>query len=84
LLAINAVAFCTYGYDKAISGSRRTRVPEIVLLALALCGGTVGAWVGRVLFRHKTQKESFRRQFHVIVGLQVALLAVYWIWRARL
>jgi uncharacterized membrane protein YsdA (DUF1294 family) len=30
LIAITLVAFLTYGYDKAIAGTGRTRVPEKV------------------------------------------------------
>ena len=85
LVAISGVAFLTYGYDKAVAqavaGSRQTRVPEVVLLGLALCGGTLGAWAGSVVFRHKTKKESFRRRFWTIVGLQVVVLAAYGVWR---
>jgi uncharacterized membrane protein YsdA (DUF1294 family) len=82
LIAINGVAFLTYGYDKAIAGSRRTRVPESVLLALAAAGGSAGAWIGQRVFRHKTSKVSFRRRFTWVVAIQVMLLVVYWVWIA--
>ena len=35
------------------------RIPELVLHALALIGGVLGAWAGRVVFRHKTQHPMF-------------------------
>jgi uncharacterized membrane protein YsdA (DUF1294 family) len=82
LIAINGVAFLTYGYDKAIAGSRRTRVPESVLLALAAAGGSAGAWIGQRVFRHKTSKVSFGRRFTWVVAIQVMLLVVYWVWIA--
>lgn len=31
----------------------------MVLHALALVGGVVGAWAGRVVFHHKTQHPAF-------------------------
>lgn len=77
LMAITLVAFLTYGYDKAISGSDRTRVPEKVLLALTFAGGTIGTFAGRSLFRHKTIKASFRRQLWLVVGAQVILMILY-------
>jgi uncharacterized membrane protein YsdA (DUF1294 family) len=80
LIAITLVAFLTYGYDKTIAGSERTRVPEKVLLALTFAGGTLGAFVGRSLFRHKTIKASFRVQLWLVVGFQVLLVLVYIVW----
>ena len=80
LIVITLVAFLTYGYDKAIAGSDRTRVPEKVLLALTLAGGTIGAFAGRSFFRHKTVKASFRAKLWLVVGFQVLLVLVYIIW----
>lgn len=77
LLAISLVTFLTYGYDKLIAGSGRTRVPERVLLALAFAGGTLGALAGMWLFRHKTAKASFRLKFWLVVAAQIAVLLVY-------
>ncbi len=77
LLVISLVTFLTYGYDKLIAGSGRTRVPERVLLALAFAGGTLGALAGMWLFRHKTAKASFRLKFWLVVVAQIAVLVVY-------
>ena len=70
----SVVTFAAFGYDKAMARSKRTRVPEMVLLALTLSGGTIGALIGRVVFRHKTRKVSFRRQFWAVIGVQILLL----------
>ena len=80
LIAISLVTFLAYGYDKAIAGSDRTRVPEKVLLSLTFAGGTVGALIGRVFFRHKTVKTSFRIQLWLVVGIQIILVLVYIVW----
>ena len=74
LLAFSAVAFLAYGYDKLIAGTERTRVPEKVLLLLALLGGTPGALVGMQVFRHKTTKPSFQQQFWLVVLFQIILV----------
>jgi uncharacterized membrane protein YsdA (DUF1294 family) len=80
LLVITLVTFWTFGYDKAIAGQSAQRIPERVLLALSFCGGTLGAILGRVFFRHKTAKLSFRVKFWALVIGQLGLVAVYYIW----
>ena len=74
LACSTVVTFGVFGYDKAIAGTKRTRIPEIVLLALTFFGGTLGALVGRIVFRHKTRKLLFRRQFWAVIGIQILLL----------
>ena len=76
LACSTVVTFCAFGYDKAIAGSHRTRVPEIVLLALTFFGGTLGGLAGRALFRHKTRKVRFRKQFWAVIAIQILLLVV--------
>ncbi len=77
LLAFNAATVLVYGYDKAIAGGRRRRVPERTLLALALCGGTPGALLAMWLFRHKTAKRSFRNGLALVIAAQlIAVIAL--------
>jgi uncharacterized membrane protein YsdA (DUF1294 family) len=52
-------AFAAYGIDKAQARRGGWRVPEWLLHALALGGGVIGAWAGRLVFRHKTQRPGF-------------------------
>lgn len=85
LACSTVVTFGAFGYDKAVSRSRGTRVPEIVLLALTFFGGTLGALAGRAVFRHKTRKVPFQRQFWAVIGIQILLLvAVFTILRPDL
>jgi uncharacterized membrane protein YsdA (DUF1294 family) len=51
--------FAIYGIDKAQARREGWRVPEWLLHALAIGGGVIGAWAGRLVFRHKTQKPAF-------------------------
>ena len=77
LVAVNVVAFAYYGLDKARARSATRRVPELVLHGLALAGGSIGAYFGMRLFRHKTIKGgAFRVLFWVIVAFQLALIVV--------
>ena len=52
-------AFAMYGIDKRQAQQDGWRVPEAVLHGLALTGGVIGAWAGRYVFGHKTQKPVF-------------------------
>ncbi len=76
LAAVNVTAFGYYGYDKARAQSASSRVPEVVLHGLTAAGGSLGAYAGMELFRHKTVKGKFRILFWCIVALQVALIAL--------
>jgi uncharacterized membrane protein YsdA (DUF1294 family) len=82
LAGVNLATIALYGYDKAIAGGTRTRVPEKVLHLLALIGGSPGALLAQSLFRHKTVKASFRRMYWLIVLFQLtAIGAAVWYWR---
>ncbi|MBN1579264.1 MAG: DUF1294 domain-containing protein [Anaerolineae bacterium] len=82
ILAINVVTLVLYRYDKAISAGTWTRVPEIVLLALALLGGSPAAYVAIYTFRkrHKAKKLSFVATYWLIVVIQgiVLLMVLFW------
>ena len=74
ICGVSIASFATYGYDKAIAGRGVTRVPEIVLHALTAVGGTLGSFLGMQIFRHKTQKKSFRIVFWIIVAIQIIVI----------
>jgi uncharacterized membrane protein YsdA (DUF1294 family) len=81
VISINLVALFAYRFDKGIAGSERTRVPERILLLLALAGGSLGAILGMYFVgeHHKTSKTSFMVPFYAILVVQVILLGIY-IW----
>lgn len=74
LVAINGVTFLLYGIDKFKAKRSRWRIPESVLLGLAVIGGSVGAWLGMIVWRHKTQHNKFRYGIPLILAIQIALL----------
>ena len=80
-VSINVVTFCVYAFDKRAARKKAWRVSERTLHAYALVGGTPAALYAQKKLRHKTKKESFRRQFYVVMAVQVLLLAgaVYWL-----
>jgi uncharacterized membrane protein YsdA (DUF1294 family) len=74
LVAINLAAFAAFGMDKRRAEEGDRRIPERTLLALALWGGTAGAYAGRKVFRHKTRKQPFSDDLFRVVVLQVMAL----------
>lgn len=73
---VNLAAFLVFGIDKLLARNRRRRVSEATLLALAVVGGSLGAWAGMYMFRHKTLHAKFRFGIPIIMICQVVLLAL--------
>ena len=73
---INIITFFVYGLDKLKAVNHWWRIPEWVLLGLAAAGGSVGAYLGMIIFRHKTMKPLFRFGVPVIFLLHV-IIAVF-------
>jgi len=73
LMIVNGFAFIIYALDKWLAGKNFRRVPEKLLLLLAIIGGSVGAWSSMLLFRHKTKHWQFSIGVPVILLLQIAL-----------
>ena len=77
---INAWTMFRFWQDKmraAINGERR--IPEADLLSLAIIGGTVGAFLGRHIFRHKTRKEPFSTYLQTILVMQIGAMIGFWL-----
>lgn len=80
-LAICLVAFVVYSFDKTMAIYGRWRVPEALLLLLAVFGGATGALMSMTLFRHKTQKNIFRITLPlVLVGQFATALWLLYLW----
>ena len=75
LLLINLIAYAAFGMDKGRAQRKRWRIAEKDLLLLAVLGGTPGAYLGRMRFRHKTQKREFSVLLHLIAVMQIATLS---------
>ena len=74
LIIINIITFFVYGLDKLKAVNHWWRIPEWVLLGLAVAGGSVGAYLGMMVFRHKTLKPLFRFGVPVILLVQVIVI----------
>ena len=81
LAIITVVTFSVYGIDKWKSQHKRWRIPESVLLGLAVIGGSVGALLGMKVWCHKTQHKKFKYGVPAILAVQVAV--VVWLLSAN-
>lgn len=71
LLTLNLLTFIIYGIDKFKAKKAKWRIPESTLLFLAVFGGSIGAWLGLQVWRHKTQHKKFYIGIPMILTLQV-------------
>lgn len=77
-VGVNVVTMLAYGYDKYVSQARGRRVPEAALHIMAAAGGTPGAFVGQLLFRHKIRDRRFRIVlFWAIIAVQATVVVAY-------
>ena len=83
LVIINVVTFFIYGIDKWKAKKSKWRIPEATLLGLAVIGGSIGAWLGMKVWRHKTLHKKFRYGVPAIIIIQLAVSAYYILTRTR-
>ena len=79
LLIWNVMIFIIYGIDKSKARRREWRIPEKILLTIALVCGGFGAWFAGITFHHKTRKWYFKAVW--FLGMVTTLVALYVIWR---
>ena len=72
LVMINIAAFCLYGADKSAAIKQKQRIPNKVLLGIAVIGGSIGALAGMYIFRHKTKQKKYTITVPVILIIQIA------------
>lgn len=76
LLLINALAFALMLIDKYKARKNLWRIPEATLLTTAVLGGSLGAFMGMRLARHKTLHLKFSIGLPVILVVQIILFIV--------
>lgn len=76
ILLVNIIALGLYGYDKYCAKTHRWRVPEKTLLTSAIIGGSVGAYIGMLTFRHKTNHKVFRITIPLTLFIQAIILLI--------
>lgn len=73
---VNLWTFMLFGLDKIRAEGGTWRVSEGTLLTWAFLGGTIGAYAGRAVFRHKTRKQPFSSHLHQTAILQAFAAAL--------
>lgn len=84
LLGINISAFLIYGLDKFKAQRQLWRIPEITLLLVALLGGSLGAWLGMKVWRHKSKHLLFSIGLPLILALQLVWIGYLYVLRQGL
>ena len=72
IVIVNILAFCLYGIDKSAAIKQKQRIPNRVLLFIAIFGGSLGALAGMYTFRHKTKKWYYTITVPVLLVIQIA------------
>ena len=72
-LAVNVLVFFLYGADKWKAVHRRWRISEAMLIGAAVFG-VFGAFLGMIIWHHKTKKPKFYIGIPVILFLEAAIL----------
>ncbi|MFY1045662.1 DUF1294 domain-containing protein [Chryseobacterium sp. GP-SGM7] len=78
LLIINIITFAVYSLDKWKAAYHKRRISEFSLLVFTFFGGTIGAVLGMMIFRHKISKKSFLRKFGLVIFIQLIIIAGCW------
>lgn len=76
LFIINIATFGLYAIDKRNAYFGLWRIPEAVLLGLAVLGGAYGAGAGMMLFKHKTLHAAFLITVPLFFIIWLAILIV--------
>ncbi|WKA56182.1 DUF1294 domain-containing protein [Planococcus shixiaomingii] len=71
---LSVLAFVMMRIDKAQARKRGQRIPEKNLWTAAIFGGGIGAYLGMMMFRHKTKHTNFRVGFLLLAAIDVAII----------
>lgn len=80
LTVINLTAFIVMGRDKRKSthGRNAERAPEGFMFFLATMFGSLGVYLGMLIFRHKTRKWYFQIGIPLLIMQNLATVWVAW------
>ncbi len=71
---MSVITFVMFRIDKYRAVKGGYRIPIAVLLGMAFAGGSIGALLGMLVFRHKIRKNYFSVGVPLILVMQVVLL----------
>lgn len=77
LIVINIISILATLYDKAAARMRSRRIPERILMLLAIIGGALGMFAVMLAIRHKTQHKLFMYGLPLIIVLHIILIILF-------
>ena len=80
-LVWNLITFLLMGIDKRKAIKDARRISEKTLILSAFLMGAVGSILGSMAFHHKTQKTKFRILLPVALVVNIAVVAVPFLWK---
>ncbi|MGM0752421.1 MAG: DUF1294 domain-containing protein [Bacillota bacterium] len=72
-IVINIIGFIIMGRDKRKAQRNEYRIKESTLWQVAILGGSIGAYMGMKVYRHKTKHKVFAFGFPFLVMLHSVL-----------
>ena len=74
IVGVNILTFFVYGIDKWRAKKGSWRISEATLLLLAVIGGSIGAWLGIIVWHHMTMHKKFKYGIPAILIIQIILI----------
>ncbi|UKK60755.1 DUF1294 domain-containing protein [Prevotella communis] len=73
-VCVNLLTFFVYGIDKWQARQGKWRISEATLLLFAVIGGSIGAWLGMRVWRHKTMHKKFKYGIPAILMIHIIII----------
>ena len=73
-VSVNVLTFFVYGIDKWQARQGKWRISEATLLLFAVIGGSIGAWLGMRVWRHKTMHKKFKYGIPAILMIHIIII----------
>ena len=73
-VCVNVLTFLVYGIDKWKARQGKWRISEATLLLFAVIGGSIGAWLGMRVWRHKTMHKKFKYGIPAILMIHIIII----------
>ena len=73
-VCVNVLTFLVYGIDKWKARQGKWRISEATLLLFAVSGGSIGAWLGMRVWRHKTMHKKFKYGIPAILMIHIIII----------
>ena len=76
MVIMSFAALIAFAHDKKLAIKGAMRVQEKTLLLLAVLNGALGAFIGRIIAHHKTDKVYFSITIYLALFLQAVVFIV--------